>query len=273
MRLASGLELVILCTLLASCTRIQKEYDDDGRLRAQYKTKDGKKHGQAVQFYRTGETMRTTTWDNGVLSGPSVSYYLDGGVKTAANYSNDQLVDLFTSYDSLGNLRSESMYSNGELAGPFKVYYADGAVRLKGTYSGKGTIKKSYEYYSSGEFRSYKYVVNDTVYYEKTFDQGGSIVSLFFPLQVGIREGALCIELLHSHFDPEEIEVHLFLDLLPSEPDFKQDGYVICIDDFEEFVVSGILAATLCEYSKRDDMIAGCNAFKYDLSSGEFLKY
>jgi antitoxin component YwqK of YwqJK toxin-antitoxin module len=137
-----------------------KLYWDNGKLMAKGKYINQNVKDSVWEFYGVdGALMRKETYVNGVLHGPSYSYYRTGIVSRKAIYNNGLIDSIYREYwDETGLTRLEIHYVKGVRNGPIKVYYDDGKVYLSGYYKndlpeGKwivyyrdGTVEKELEY-------------------------------------------------------------------------------------------------------------------------------
>lgn len=119
--------ILILSSLIISCTKVKEVKSDDGRLIKRYEYKLDK-----------NESI--------VLHGKYQSWYENGKIKEAGKYKNDQKNGLWQYFDNDGKIEREVEYLKGLRNGVTKDYYNTGTV--KKTYNFvNDTTQGRYEYY------------------------------------------------------------------------------------------------------------------------------
>ena len=86
-----------------------------GIITAEYEMKDGKNHGEYRQYaLKTGELIELSYYNQGMLNGPSISYYKNGDIRSTSTYKDGKLEGMVTNYDKNGKINSQYKYRNGE---------------------------------------------------------------------------------------------------------------------------------------------------------------
>ena len=170
MKKYSFIFLIILSTLLSSCSAINK-------FLAESEERDAKKisYYAPVIYQRpyeeTGNTALVQTFENGKQNGPFEVHYLDGKLQIKGNYKDDKKDGIWEYYREDGTLEGKVTYKNDEANGKYEAYFENGKTLYSdGTYINgkKNGIEK--EYYMSGKVQSVTTYKNDvpeeTYYYE-----------------------------------------------------------------------------------------------------------
>lgn len=71
-------------------------------------------HGDAVQYYPTGEVKLTRTYEHGVEVGEEIIYYRDGDVMSRLSFNKDGKKDGTYVYNHPDGTREEADYDGGE---------------------------------------------------------------------------------------------------------------------------------------------------------------
>ena len=162
MKKYSFIFLIILSTLLSSCSAINK-------FLAESEERDAKKisYYAPVVYQRpyeeTGNTALVQTFENGKQNGPFEVHYLDGKLQIKGNYKDDKKDGVWEYYREDGTLEGKVTYKNDEANGKYESYFENGKTLYSdGTYVNgkKNGIEK--EYYMSGKLQSATTYKNDT---------------------------------------------------------------------------------------------------------------
>lgn len=162
MKKYSFIFLIILSTLLSSCSAINK-------FLAESEERDAKKisYYAPVVYQRpyeeTGNTALVQTFENGKQNGPFEVHYLDGKLQIKGNYKDDKKDGVWEYYREDGTLEGKVTYKNDEANGKYESYFENGKTLYSdGTYVNgkKNGIEK--EYYMSEKLQSATTYKNDT---------------------------------------------------------------------------------------------------------------
>lgn len=151
--------LLMISTLLVSCTRPEKTYHETGELyEVFYQDKEGKKHGKYMRYHLEGSVAEELEYNHGLPAGTRKLYYEDGKLESESKYERGQLNGFHRVYYPSGKLMIDAVYKdnamngtfkkfnedgslqevvnfeNGEENGPFEEYYQNGKLKWKGTY-------------------------------------------------------------------------------------------------------------------------------------------
>ncbi len=135
MKLLKFSVFLILITALSACTKIKKEYYNDGTLQSEVTMKNGKKNGKAVYYHENGNKSMEIFYDDDKAEGISTIYYYKGTVKRTDNFKNNKLNGLSVNWDeNLGYRFSEETYLDDVLNGPYKEFHPNGEIKVEGNY-------------------------------------------------------------------------------------------------------------------------------------------
>lgn len=128
-------------------------YHTNGRLKAVGVYHDQKKDSVWL-YFGTDETLRMReTYENGVLSGPSATYYETGNPARMVSYSSGKREGTWLRLYENGDTMQIATYEEGELHGAFTSFNPDGEAEVTGRYF-KGTLDGDWVYYDSeGELK------------------------------------------------------------------------------------------------------------------------
>lgn len=112
-----------------------KEYDDYGNLTAEgtYNEK-GRKHGDWIYYYNTGEIKSKGSYNNNRKDGKWVYYYQSGKKEQEGSYIKGKLDKTWVWFFENGQIEREENYDNGKENGDFIEYNENGDIILKGQY-------------------------------------------------------------------------------------------------------------------------------------------
>ena len=134
MKKYSFIFLIILSTLLSSCSAINK-------FLAESEERDAKKisYYAPVVYQRpyeeTGNTALVQTFENGKQNGPFEVHYLDGKLQIKGNYKDDKKDGVWKYYREDGTLEGKVTYKNDEANGKYESYFENGKTLYSdGTY-------------------------------------------------------------------------------------------------------------------------------------------
>jgi antitoxin component YwqK of YwqJK toxin-antitoxin module len=107
----------------------------------------GETHGIMKTTSNNGTPISLTTYENGKLNGPKISYYKTGKISGKTNYKNGELHGLQKSYHENGNLQNESNFHEGNQIGTEKSYFPSGNLESVIENDEKGNFIRSSHYY------------------------------------------------------------------------------------------------------------------------------
>ncbi len=150
-----------------------KLYWDNGKLMAKGKYVNQNVKDSVWEYYGVdGALMMKETYVNGVLHGPSYSYFRNSRISRKAPYENGKLHGVYKEYwEDNGLTRLEIHYEKGVRKGPIKVYYDDGKTYLIGYYEkdlphGKWTV-----YYKDGSIEKELEYINGILKNEDEYNR------------------------------------------------------------------------------------------------------
>jgi antitoxin component YwqK of YwqJK toxin-antitoxin module len=78
------------------------EFYDNGQIKIEGKTVNGKRHGMWKSYYENGLKWSETSFNMGLKSGLTTTYLEDGMMRYKGQYYNDERTGEWLFYDSLG---------------------------------------------------------------------------------------------------------------------------------------------------------------------------
>ncbi len=97
-------------------------YNQNGTLISKDTYKSGRKHGEALKFYRSGDTSQISHWKNGEKHGKYKQYFENGNKKLLSNYKNDKVDGYVTVFYPDGTKKIEGKYEDNLKEGKW-VYF------------------------------------------------------------------------------------------------------------------------------------------------------
>jgi antitoxin component YwqK of YwqJK toxin-antitoxin module len=121
--------------LATGCTKVKREYHNNGRLKSETHYRFGKETGTTVyyHFYYPTKIMEIKM-KRGKRNGKLIKRFFDDQIELLAYYKNDLLEGVETSYYKNGNRSVETHYTKGKKNGPVTSWYFDGVVRESGAF-------------------------------------------------------------------------------------------------------------------------------------------
>jgi len=180
---------LLLLTLLAACSEVQKEYYDSGEIRKECQLRDGKIHGTCIEYYENGEVKVVANYVNGSLEGPIERFYPSGTIEWRGQYEDNLLHGLYSSYSESGRLIQKGHYMRGKPHGTITDYCQEsGQVTAEFNYV-KGEEHGFYRsYYDNGRLELEAIRSNDstTVFYRE-FDEQGNVVDESYYIAIHLK--------------------------------------------------------------------------------------
>lgn len=149
--------------MLASCKSkkdtgskpgIAREYYDDGTIKTETESVNGKANGLMKTYDRSGNLNSVYTFKDGIRHGPAVSYYPTGELEMKMYYVDGHREGTTLWYYKSGKLFREVPYKAGKIEGIRKSYYEDGKMMSEAYYSGGYPGLGLKEYNKSGKLMS-----------------------------------------------------------------------------------------------------------------------
>lgn len=119
--------IIITILTLISCT-MQKDFYQNGNLKAKGKITNNIKHGKWKLFYENGNREQIGTFIQGKKAGIWKSYHTNGSIHAEKEWDNDKLTRIISCYDEKGNKMDIDTFNNvNETA---KLYDIDGNLNF-----------------------------------------------------------------------------------------------------------------------------------------------
>ena len=125
---------VLLNLLFYSCTKTEKSYWENGKLKSVLQKKGRRYNGLSTWYYSDGIKQHQCNYVNDMLQGTSSRWYNNGRLCSIDNYKDNLRQGKSLGYDMDGNLNHEANYYLDTLDGPYKEYYSTGQAKVEGNY-------------------------------------------------------------------------------------------------------------------------------------------
>jgi antitoxin component YwqK of YwqJK toxin-antitoxin module len=146
-------------------------YYSNGNFEQKGNYKKGKKDGLHVNYYESGNKLRTVNYLNDLEHGEYIEYYENGNIKIKKNYLNGKILGQELEYFENGNLSHIQNYKNGFWNGEEIRYYENGKIKNSDNWINGIQSGESIYYYSNGN--------KETVIPFKNGKQEGETISYF----------------------------------------------------------------------------------------------
>jgi antitoxin component YwqK of YwqJK toxin-antitoxin module len=138
--------LVITGLVVSSCTKTEKTYWENGKIKSVLSKKGKHFNGISTWYYSDGIKQHECNYVNDTLQGTSTRWYNNGQVSSVDNYKDNHRHGKSLGYDYDGKLVLEANYNNDTLHGSFKEFYATGQTKVEGNYV-KGMFDGKWMYF------------------------------------------------------------------------------------------------------------------------------
>ena len=129
--------IALLCTLflIASCTKVKREYHNNGKLKSETHYRCGKETGTTVyyHFWYPTKTMEIEM-KKGKKHGKFIKRYFNNNVESIAYYKKDLLDGVETYYYKSGQMSMQTHYTMGVKNGPVTTWHPDGVIQESGAF-------------------------------------------------------------------------------------------------------------------------------------------
>jgi antitoxin component YwqK of YwqJK toxin-antitoxin module len=126
-------------------------HDYSGSLLHQLNWVDGKRQGEQIGYYESGEVEYKRNWVDNLKQGEEINYYKSGEVKYKTNWVDDLLQGEGINYYKSGEVESKITYVDGLAQGEQIGYYQSGEVGFKRNWVDDLKQGEEISYYESGE--------------------------------------------------------------------------------------------------------------------------
>lgn len=133
MRLFSG--LIILLSVLTSCSHTETEYYDNGKVKSEVEMQNGKKNGSSIFYYSSGSKQMECHYKDDLLDGKLSRWTYRGKLEIESYYVSGHRNGETRLYTSEGILQIVQNYKNDTLDGPIVEYFPNGQTKMTGFYS------------------------------------------------------------------------------------------------------------------------------------------
>lgn len=128
-----------------------KYFWPNGDLKYEVYYENNEKEGLEIRYYDGQDCIEfSNTYKNGVLDGPSVTFFPNCSTKCEEIYSNGKRNGYERCYDQTGFLETEGQYVNGELVGSYAHYDKKGFITYESPTK-ETTLK--FDKFLSGEYK------------------------------------------------------------------------------------------------------------------------
>lgn len=252
-----------------------KEYFDNGKLSMETTYVDGVEQGLRKTYFETGELSATRELSKGMTNGFYTKYFKSGQNENTVELKNDQLNGKAIIYTSNGDTVAIQTGFNGKIL-ETEEFYESGNTRIK-----RRLVDSIYnvhkEYYPSGAHKEYRYLVGDTMIYQKIFDEQGQITGMLLPIQFDLKSEELCIGLEHSIIPTDSLILQVNLvnsieaPMTSSQIELtkQEKGLKVCIPTSQ--IEKPIIRGYICEILEPGMNENGCYPFAFDMTNNKKL--
>ena len=117
--------ILLILIFIVGCTRIKKEYWNNGTKKSEIHTKDDSYEGKATWWYEDGKKQLECFYKDNLLDSIMTRWYNTGIKQEEAHYKKNKLEGTTVIWDRKGNLASKGIYKDGELNGLYVEWYGD----------------------------------------------------------------------------------------------------------------------------------------------------
>ncbi|UZR98168.1 toxin-antitoxin system YwqK family antitoxin [Chondrinema litorale] len=140
---------IVLFLISLGCSNSQNNDEQENlRIKEAYH-----ENGEQKQFYDDGTLKALLNYDKGFLNGKCLFYYDNGKLKQSGSFENNEPYGLFKYYDSLGNFKREINWISGKKEGQSFDYYPNENIVMYNYYNNDTLVYSRY-YQENGESRS-----------------------------------------------------------------------------------------------------------------------
>lgn len=108
---------------------IEKKYNANGKLIAEFTCKNGKLHGLFKFYYENGNLREERTYKNGKYHGIDKTYYENGTLRSESEYSDGKTINYSRFYYPSGELKREGKFTGSGGKGIYEFYFKDGRLK------------------------------------------------------------------------------------------------------------------------------------------------
>ena len=147
------LPFVALLLLFFSCTKTETNHFPNGNLMSEIEYKWGKENGISRYYYQEFPNCKELeiSMKNGKKEGDCIHYYYTGQVESITQYKNDSIDGIQSTYDWDGTKLSETHYRNGKKHGDYTTWHLNQQMMTEGAFS-EGFFDGVWKYYDERGF-------------------------------------------------------------------------------------------------------------------------
>ncbi len=156
MRLFLSLSLLLLVSACGTRTEVKQEYDESGRLVAEFSRdkKTGKLQGPYRYYYPNGKVMEEGWHEQDSLHGTRRLYYESGQLQAEEHLVRGRYEGPWRSWYPSGQLDMEGQYVDNEMSGVWKRYYESGQLMEEVTFAHNLENGPFREYWPNGHLKA-----------------------------------------------------------------------------------------------------------------------
>jgi len=130
------LALFCILFLLTGCTKVKREYHNNGKIKSETTYRFGKETGTTTHYHNWYPTKTMEIqMKRGKKNGKLIKRFFDNTTELIAYYKNDLLEGVETHYYMNGNISLQTHYSKGLKNGPVTSWFSNGIVRESGSFA------------------------------------------------------------------------------------------------------------------------------------------
>lgn len=158
----------------------------NGKLKAVYTYKNGKRDGVFYEYYDDGIEQISGHYLQNQLQGVLKNNYPTGVTQTLTVYEHDLKHGPFTTFNGDGSLFSYSLYKDSQLVNPMITYFPDGQVQT--SFFEQGKLTKAEVILPNGEHERFEYINNQFNGFAQLFYANGQL-KRSIKIADGMKEG------------------------------------------------------------------------------------
>lgn len=139
--------LVVISLMVTACTKVEREYYPNGRLKSEIHYRNGIENGMMTYYHENYNSKELeVNMKNGKKNGQCIRYFFNGKIESVAYYEEDIITGVEQLFDLRGNLIMETHYVNGVKEGPYHTWFEKNLPKEVGAYK-NDKFDGKWEYY------------------------------------------------------------------------------------------------------------------------------
>ncbi len=139
--------IIISLILFTSCSKVEKQYWENGNIKSELPYKNGKLQGTARWYYEDGTIQQEVPYVNNSIEGLSIRYHDNGRKELEEEYKNNIRNGRATEYSYSGRRIEIKEYVNDTLNGPYRKWHGNRELQISGMFT-NGLFSGTWLYYN-----------------------------------------------------------------------------------------------------------------------------